>query len=480
MMTPQDRVADAHVARWDDERTAAMDSLAELLGEFGDCLPDPLRARVDLPIYAAKLMRYGQVLLVSDSANGEPVGLLAMYANDAITRRAHIPIVAVLPSVQGQGIGALMFSRALARARQLGMTTVNLDVDPTNVGAQRLYRRHGFRVLERNDSKLRMAADIVPSLLLDERPPTPVEVHGRLAAAFALDIDLRIKRDDLFPMAGGGIKARKMVHILRDAMERGHDTIVTTGGPQSNHARAAAIMCAMTGMECHLVITPHEERFAQGGNLRMMRLAGASIELGAKDEIAERMDAAMDRYRAKGHTPLYVWGGGHSVVGTHAFVEASHEAQRQCDVWVPDFLVAASGTGSTQAGFAIGYAGSDTRVIGISVARERKRGAEVVRSCVADHMASHGQSGPIPDVEFRDEWTDGGYEHTSAPLWDVIRTAGTAGVFLDPTYTGKAMRGLAELVRSGEIPSASRVLFWHSGGLPNLLAADMPDAGGRS
>ena len=39
-------------------------------------------------------------------------------------------------------------------------------------------------------------------------------------------------------------------------------------------------------------------------------------------------------------------------------------------------------------------------------------------------------------------------------------------------YTGKAFTALLEMA-GGEIPEGSRVLFWHTGGSMNLLAAEM-------
>ena len=71
---------------------------------------------------------------------------------------------------------------------------------------------------------------------------------------------------------------------------------------------------------------------------------------------------------------------------------------------------------------------------------------------------------------FRDEWTDGGYEQYSTELFSLIERAATTGYFFDPTYSGKALRGLVSMVNQGEIPSGSKVLLWHTGGLMNLQA----------
>jgi D-cysteine desulfhydrase len=43
------------------------------------------------------------------------------------------------------------------------------------------------------------------------------------------------------------------------------------------------------------------------------------------------------------------------------------------------------------------------------------------------------------------------------------------GVFLDPVYTGKAMVGLLDLVKTEVIPKDQTVLFLHSGGGPSLF-----------
>ena len=48
--------------------------------------------------------------------------------------------------------------------------------------------------------------------------------------------------------------------------------------------------------------------------------------------------------------------------------------------------------------------------------------------------------------------------------------ARTEALFLDPTYTSKAMAGLIAGVRSGEFKDAGSVLFWHTGGQVGLFA----------
>ena len=44
------------------------------------------------------------------------------------------------------------------------------------------------------------------------------------------------------------------------------------------------------------------------------------------------------------------------------------------------------------------------------------------------------------------------------------------GLLLDPVYTGRAMAGLIDHVRSSRIAPGNRVLFVHTGGQPALFA----------
>lgn len=44
------------------------------------------------------------------------------------------------------------------------------------------------------------------------------------------------------------------------------------------------------------------------------------------------------------------------------------------------------------------------------------------------------------------------------------------GMLTDPVYEGKSMHGMIDLVRRGEFPRGSRVLYAHLGGIPALSA----------
>ncbi len=55
-------------------------------------------------------------------------------------------------------------------------------------------------------------------------------------------------------LAGGGNKLRKLEFLIGQAQSEGCDTVVVTGGVQSNFARLAAAACARTGLACEVVL----------------------------------------------------------------------------------------------------------------------------------------------------------------------------------------------------------------------------------
>jgi 1-aminocyclopropane-1-carboxylate deaminase len=75
------------------------------------------------------------------------------------------------------------------------------------------------------------------------------------------------------------------------------------------------------------------------------------------------------------------------------------------------------------------------------------------------------------------QWADGAlpvpgvYGVPDETTLDAIRAAARLeGMLTDPVYEGKSMAGLIGMVRSGEIPAGSNVLYAHLGGQPALSA----------
>lgn len=290
------------------------------------------------------------------------------------------------------------------------------------------------------------------------------------------ELPLKVVRDDIFPFIGGGSKARKAVAYEQFLRENGYNAVVTCGGIQSNHNRAMALMCARNGWKCHLCIQGTEERYiSEKGNALLDRLCGATCELIRPEETSVAMDRAMESLRNEGYNPYYVVGGGHNLPGGTCFVEAVEELKRQCDIegWKPDYIFHASGTGSTQAGIAVGLdkvGWSGVKLVGISVARQQQRGREVVVE-FANMLAEH--YGMPQDYEekiiFTADYLMGGYEQYTEEMKSYLeKVMRETGLMFDTTYSGKGFWGMMQEIKCLCLQDKN-ILFWHTGGLMNMM-----------
>jgi 1-aminocyclopropane-1-carboxylate deaminase len=75
------------------------------------------------------------------------------------------------------------------------------------------------------------------------------------------------------------------------------------------------------------------------------------------------------------------------------------------------------------------------------------------------------------EIIVREGWAGELYGIPVQSTIDAIRLTGSLeGMIIDPVYEGKSMDGLIDLVKSGEIPPSSNVLYAHLGGQPALNA----------
>jgi D-cysteine desulfhydrase len=305
--------------------------------------------------------------------------------------------------------------------------------------------------------------------------PTPVEEMSRLRAALGGGPRLLVKRDDALPFGFGGNKVRKLDLVAARARAEGADTLLTVGGLQSNHARATAAAAAKLGLRCVLVLSgTRPER--PTANLLLDGLLGAEVHfVSSRAERAPAMRAAADRLRAEGRRPFEIPLGASTPLGAMAYALALAELLAQ--IPAPDVIVHSTSSGGTQAGLVAGRALLDvpTRVVGVSADDPAPVLKQTVAELVAgidSALASAGAlSASTPPAEVDDSFVGEGYGiPTPASREAIALAARTEALFLDPTYTAKAMAGLIASVRAEHFRSDQTVLFWHTGGQVGLFA----------
>lgn len=294
--------------------------------------------------------------------------------------------------------------------------------------------------------------------------PTPLEPAPRLAAALGLGSgDLWVKRDDLTGLGGGGNKVRKLEWTVGAALADGADTLVTTGAPQSNHARLTAAAAARLGLAAVLVF-PGAPGGSGSGNLALDGLFGARVVWAGDvdaDGLAAAAAGAVERLAAEGRQPALIPFGGSNALGARGYAECGREllAERP-DL---DTVVVALGSGGTMAGL-VAALGTE-RVLGVDT-----RAMTDPAHAVAAMATAAGDGRAVSPGDLRIQQQPGAYGALTAPVADALTLAArTEGLVLDPVYTGRALAGLVAAVGTGAITPGRPTVFLHTGGLPGLF-----------
>ena len=308
--------------------------------------------------------------------------------------------------------------------------------------------------------------------------PTPLVELTRLSKV--LDgPKVYMKRDDNTGLALGGNKTRKLEFIIGDALAKGADTIVTAGAIQSNHCRQTAAAAASLGLECHLVLGGQEPE-QLNGNLLLDKLFGCQIHWAGSNRKGEDIPAIVEQLKKEGKNPYIVPYGGSSELGAVAFIEAFKELELQRQEMDVSFthIVFASSSGGTQAGLMLGNKifNSPYQIVGINIDKgetDKVPFDQYIVSLANSTAALIGSDYTFSetDLVLNSDYVGDGYGVIGNLENEAIAiTAQTEGILLDPVYTGRAMGGLLDMIRTGSIKKTDRVLFWHTGGAPALFA----------
>jgi len=308
--------------------------------------------------------------------------------------------------------------------------------------------------------------------------PTPLIELTRLSKTLG-GPNIYMKRDDNTGLALGGNKTRKLEYIMGDALAKGADTVITAGAIQSNHCRQTAGAAASLGLECHLVLGGKKPEQPQG-NLLLDKVYGCHIHWTGENRKGEDIPALVAQLKAEGKKPYVIPYGGSNELGAIAFIEAYKELNAQREALKVDFshIIFASSSGATHAGLMLGNKMLETysQIVGINIDK-----GEMDKVPFDEHIVSLANSTAqfiaadyqftADDLILNSDYVGDGYGVIGELEKEAIAlTAQNEGILLDPVYTGRAMGGLIDMIRTGQIKATDNVLFWHTGGAPALFA----------
>ena len=111
--------------------------LGEILEIERACFSDPwslnaFEGALNNPAFTFRICR------INDRIVGYVLGI-------SVPPEAEIANIAVLPEMQGMGLGSLMLGEYMTLAEKTGCRTFFLEVRQSNISAKALYEKHGFR-----------------------------------------------------------------------------------------------------------------------------------------------------------------------------------------------------------------------------------------------------------------------------------------------------------------------------------------------
>lgn len=318
--------------------------------------------------------------------------------------------------------------------------------------------------------------------------PTPIHRWRPLddESESATGVEMWIKRDDLSSNDLSGNKVRKLEFLLSAALDGGHDSVVTIGGVQSNHARATAVAARQLGLDPYLLLrtrsaeqdSPDILNSSIVGNLLFNRFVDAEIHtvtaatyatIGSNALLAQLTEQLVEN----GKKPYAIPVGGSCPLGAFGYLEAVEEIcqQEKLAGGAFDHLVFACGSGGTAAGLAIGArlcGMKSVQAVGVCDSPEYFYGHIRDTAVALGLDVSAGGLGDPKDWLSIHHGAGIGYARsTEEELEFLLAVSRRTGVVLDPVYSGKALFVFATQVlrqRPEVFKRGDRVLFIHTGG----------------
>ncbi len=316
--------------------------------------------------------------------------------------------------------------------------------------------------------------------------PTPIHKLERLSAEVGKEI--YVWRDDMTGSVESGNKVRKLEFLLADAVAKGAKRIITAGGFQSNHTRATAYCARRLGLEVSIIVrepkTGRNPQEIPTANLLLNQIAGADLrfvpfaEYQAVGGYAPLLQRADEELRRRGEKTYVIGEGGSQPLGCFGYI---YGVEQMLSIWpkvagtkFPDAFFFADGSGGTHGGIHLGYElnGVPTKTLwAVNVCDSAEYFQKRVGKLIEDTAQQFNLQSKNRDLQVLDGHFGSGYGiATDEDLQFYARLAKLDGVLLDPTYTGKAFRGmLTELKRTPD-RFGKKILFLHSGGMFGTFA----------
>lgn len=293
-------------------------------------------------------------------------------------------------------------------------------------------------------------------LEIDLNLPSPIQrIEGYS------DIVIDIKRDDLIHPEISGNKFRKLKYNLVKASDAGASTLLTFGGPYSNHIAAVAVAADKYGFKSIGII--------RGENFKTKSHTILQAEKYGMKMIYVPISEFDQRYNYNYHDQLklefpfahIINEGGANYEGLMGSMEVMKEVEKEYD-----YVCCACGTGTTAAGILISKP-AKTKLLAFGVFKSNDGISQLIAERI-NLLYNDPQivSETMKDLQVVDAIPGLAYAKVNDELKQfAIKFYELKKIPLDLIYTAKMMKGLDRLILEGFFKKGDSVLIYHSGGL---------------
>ena len=262
------------------------------------------------------------------------------------------------------------------------------------------------------------------------------------------DINFFIKRIDKIQPYISGNKWYKLKYNLDDAKQKGYDTILTFGGPYSNHISATSYACKKNNFNCIGIIRGEEHqhlnatlKFATNNDMFLYYISREKYRLKDTSEFLEELKLRF------GNFYLIPEGGSNDLA-----IKGTSEILDKYDT--QDYICCPVGTGGTIIG-----------LINTQLPFQKVIGFPVINNSlyIEDKVAKLANNN---NFIFINDYKIGGYAKYNESLIHFINDFyENHNIALDVIYTGKMIYGIFDLVYKDFFPRGSSILAIHTGGI---------------
>ena len=266
-----------------------------------------------------------------------------------------------------------------------------------------------------------------------------------------------LRLDRIHPQISGN-KWFKLIRNLERARAEGHETLLSFGGPWSNHLHALARAGQICGLRT-IGIVRGELPSPLNACLSDARAAGMTLVGMSRADYARKSepDIIASLHARFGRFYLIPEGG-----ANREGLLGCADIPERYDQDSFDLVCMACGTGTMLAGMALT---SRLPLVGVQVLK----GAGYLVREVDDYFSRYGLAPQVP-WRILEDWHHGGYARvTNELLRFLTEFEADHGIPLEPVYSGKLLYAIYEAAKKRDIfPHNSRILAVHGGGLQGL------------